>query len=139
MTDFFVAGSWRNRSEISKLLDVLDELGFSVYSFVRATYPRNAAAFAVPGGVDAAAVDDPGVRVLFEQDLEALRRADRFIIVLPAGAAAHVEAGMAYGFGKPCYAVGPAERSETLYRIFDQMFHSPAEFRRWFGPPKPVR
>lgn len=28
------------------------------------------------------------------------------LLVLPAGKAAHIEAGIAYGLGKKCYAIG---------------------------------
>lgn len=62
-----------------------------------------------------------GVRKLFEQDLAELRASEHFVLVLPAGAAAHIEAGIAFGLGKRCWAVGPVDRSETLYRIFEAM------------------
>ena len=131
MSDFFVAGSWRNHDAIEEVLRVLDEVDASVYSFVRVGYSEAAAALATPGGADKASLDSPAVRDLFQQDLEALCGADRFLLVLPAGQAAHIEAGIAYGLGKPCYAVGPVERSETLYRIFDDMFAEPGDLRRW--------
>ncbi|WP_144761119.1 hypothetical protein [Curtobacterium sp. 9128] len=121
MTDCFVAGSWRNRDAILEVVAALDATGASTYSFVRAAYDPDAAAFAVPGGADDAPLDAPGVQQLFEQDLAALRAADHFVLVLPAGAAAHVEAGIAFGLGKRCWAVGPVDRSETLYRIFTAM------------------
>jgi len=59
--------------------------------------------------------------------------------VLPAGQAAHIEAGIAYGLGKPCYAVGPVERSETLYRIFDDIFSGVHELRRWLVETRTAR
>ena len=40
-------------------------------------------------------------------------------MVMPAGNAAHIEARAAFGLGKPCYAVGPVAKTETLYRFFD--------------------
>lgn len=119
VSDFFVAGSWRNHDAIEDALTTLDDAGASAYCFVRVGYSESAAALATPGGADAADLGSAAIRELFEQDLEALRAAERFLLVLPAGHAAHIEAGIAYGLGKPCYAVGPVERSETLYRIFD--------------------
>jgi hypothetical protein len=121
MSDFFIAGSWRNRDGVLQVVEALERSGASTSSFVRVQYDDDASAFAEPGGADEAALDDPGIRKLFAQDLEALREADQFVLVLPAGAAAHIEAGIAFGLGKRCFAVGPVDRSETLYRIFDTM------------------
>ena len=121
MSDFFVAGSWRNRAAIVEVVQALDDAGASSYSFVRAEYDEGASDFARPGGADDADLHEPGIQRLFDQDLAALRDADQFVLVLPAGAAAHIEAGIAYGLGKNCWAVGPIDRSETLYRIFTAM------------------
>jgi len=131
VSDFFVAGSWRNRAAIGEVLAVLDEVGASAYCFVRVGYSAAAAALATTGGAGQADLGSPAIQELFEQDLEALRAADRFLVVLPAGQAAHIEAGIAYGLGKPCYAVGPVQRSETLYRIFCDMFEGTHELRSW--------
>jgi hypothetical protein len=121
VSTFFVAGSWRNGHAVAEVADALDGAGARLYSFVRAAYDAEAVAFAAPGGADDADLDDPGIRLLFEQDLAALRAADRFVLVLPAGAAAHMEAGIAFGLGKPCYAVGAPDRTETLHRAFEAM------------------
>lgn len=131
MTDFFVAGSWRNREAIDAALAALDAAGATSYSFVRAVYSPSAGSLAAPGGADDADLDSSAVRELFEQDLHSLRTATAFLLVLPAGHAAHVEAGIAYGLGKHCYAIGPVTRSETLYRIFDRMFPGMPEFESW--------
>jgi hypothetical protein len=121
MSDFFIAGSWRNRRAVLNVVVALEGTGASFYSFLRAAYDQDASAFAVPGGADDAQLDEPGIRKLFEQDLAELRDAEQFVLVLPAGAAAHIEAGIAYALGKRCYAVGPVDRSETLYRVFEAM------------------
>ncbi len=139
VSDFFVAGSWRNRDAIEEVLVALDEIGASHYSFVRVGYSEGAAALASPGGADLAALNSTAVREVFEQDLEALHAADRFLLVLPAGQAAHMEAGIAYGLSKPCYAVGPVERSETLYRIFDDMFSGVHDLERWLAETRAAR
>jgi hypothetical protein len=139
MSDFFIAGSWRNRDAVLQVVSALERTGASTYSFVRTQYDDDASAFAAPGGADEAALDDPGIRKLFAQDLEALREADQFVLVLPAGAAAHIEAGIAFGLGKRCFAVGPVDRSETLYRIFDAMTADAADLVRHLetaGPPR---
>ena len=56
------------------------------------------------------------------EDMAAQRAARRFDMVMPAGNAAHIEARVAFGLGKPCYAVGPVAKTETLNRFFDRMF-----------------
>jgi hypothetical protein len=58
------------------------------------------------------------------ENMAAQRAARRFDMVMPAGNAAHMEARVAFGLGKPCYAVGPVAKTETLYRFFDRMFTS---------------
>ncbi|WP_144763984.1 hypothetical protein [Curtobacterium sp. 9128] len=121
MSEFFIAGSWRNRAAVLNVVEALDRADAASYSFVRAEYDEDATVLAVPGGADDAALDSMPVRKLFEQDLAALRAAEHFVLVLPAGAAAHIEAGIAFGLGKRCWAVGPVDRSETLYRIFESM------------------
>lgn len=138
MTDFFVAGSWRNRERIAEVLMALDATGRTTSCFIRSTYPAHAAAVTVPGGADEADLDSDAIRDVFDQDLSALRDADRFLLVLPAGQAAHIEAGIAFGLGKPCYAVGPVERSETLYRIFDRLFAGTADLREWLDQLDPA-
>ncbi|WP_065963149.1 hypothetical protein [Curtobacterium sp. UCD-KPL2560] len=127
MSEFFIAGSWRNRAAVLDVVEAFDRAGASSYSFVRAEYDEEAAVLANPGGADDAALDSAGVRKLFEQDLAELRAADHFVLVLPAGAAAHIEAGIAFGLGKRCWAVGPVDRSETLYRIFEGMHADAAD------------
>ncbi|MBM7411548.1 hypothetical protein JOE38_001371 [Clavibacter michiganensis] len=139
MSTFFVAGSWRNREAIAQVLDALDGVGARSTCFIRASYDAEAAAFAVPGGADDADLDAPGIRRLFEQDLAALRAADRFVLVLPAGAAAHMEAGIAFGLGKPCVAVGPPDRTETLHLAFETMCADPADLIRHLRATGAVR
>ncbi|WP_043673877.1 hypothetical protein [Clavibacter michiganensis] len=139
MSTFFVAGSWRNRQAVEEVVDALDAAGARSYCFVRAAYDAEASAFAAPGGADDADIDDPGIQRLFEQDLAALRAADRFVLVLPAGAAAHLEAGIAYGWGTPCHAVGTAERTETLHRIFEAMSADPDDLIRHLRDAGAVR
>lgn len=53
--------------------------------------------------------------------------------MLPAGHAGHIEAGVAYGLGQRGYAVGPVDKTETLYCIFDRMFDDVAELGALLG------
>ena len=63
--------------------------------------------------------------------MAAEREANAFLLVFPAGIAAHVEAGIAYGLGKKCYAIGKLEKTETLYNIFDKIFPDLESFLEW--------
>ncbi|MGH3488536.1 MAG: hypothetical protein ACRDP8_11590 [Actinopolymorphaceae bacterium] len=144
--DFFVAGRWRNQEAIHAVLDVLDAAGFSSYCFVRTDYPSVLEQFGSSEDPDAlvraterSELDHPGVRAIFEEDMAAQRSAKRFLVVMPAGLAAHIEAGVAYGMGKSCYAVGPVAKTETLYRIFDRMFPGPEDLSQWLGTPDAAR
>ncbi len=65
--------------------------------------------------------------------MAAQRAARRFVMVMPAGNAAHIEARVAFGWGKPCYAVGPLAKTETLYRFFDRMFTSSDDSASWLA------
>jgi hypothetical protein len=53
----------------------------------------------------------------FASDMEALRRADFVVLVLPAGASAHAEAGWAAGAGKPVVVYVPEGPLEALYDV----------------------
>ena len=59
---------------------------------------------------------------LFHNDLEGEKNSKNLLLVLPAGKAAHIEAGIAYGLGKKCYAIGEYEATDTLYNIFQEIF-----------------
>lgn len=140
--DFFVAGRWRNRDAIAAVLQVLDDAGLSSYCFVRNTYSGALDGFGDsddPEGLvtatEAADLDDPRIEAIFEADLAAQRPAQRFLIVMPAGVAAHMEAGISYAPGKPCYAIGPVEKTETLYRVFHRLFTGPEDLTRWLTSP----
>lgn len=44
------------------------------------------------------------------------------LLVLPAGKSGHIEAGIAYGLGKKCYAIGEFDATDSLYNIFYKIF-----------------
>lgn len=88
--DFFIAGRWRN-----------------AYCFIENEYPGEKVEFHIDGDADEfmkrseeLAQDDPLIRKIFKLDMDAERAAENFLLVLPAGIAGHIEAGVAYGLGK---------------------------------------
>jgi hypothetical protein len=65
--------------------------------------------------------------------MAAQRAARRFVMVMPAGNAAHIEARVAFGLGKPCYAVGHVAKTETVF--FARMFTSSDDSPSWLASP----
>lgn len=138
--DFFIAGRWRNKDSIKQVLDTVRESGKTAYCFIENAYEGDRLSFNIDSQEDIEASmqaseampqDDPMIRKIFEADITAEREADNFLLVLPAGIAGHIEAGVAYGMGKKCYAVGELEKTETLYCIFDKIFPDIEALKEW--------
>ena len=53
------------------------------------------------------------------------------LLVLPAGKSAHIEAGIGYGLGKKCYAIGEYEATDSLYNIFEYIFKDNKEWEEF--------
>lgn len=77
--------------------------------------------------------DNPFVARIFERDVTALKASDALLLVLPAGKSAHIEAGIAYGLGKPCFALGEQHETESLYQIFREIFPSLNAFTQYLS------
>jgi hypothetical protein len=129
--DFYVAGRWRNKDNIKPVLDAVRASGKTAYCFIENTYEDEKLSFNIDSKEDIEATmqasevmsqDDPMIRKIFENDITGEQDSDSFLLVLPAGIAGHIEAGVAYGMGKKCYAIGQPEKTETLYCIFDKIF-----------------
>lgn len=126
--DFFIAGRWRNHEEIRKVLKVVRASGKTAYCFIENQYegekvemfPDDVEKFMVE--MESLGDEDEFINKVFKRDIQAQRDSESFLLVLPAGISGHVEAGVAYGMGKKCYAVGIPEKTETLYQIFDEIF-----------------
>jgi len=141
--DFFIAGRWRNNGAIKEVLDLVRASGKTAYCFIDNAYVDEKVEFHAEQDAEAAmqkwealSLDDPQVRKVFEIDMAGERAADAFLLVLPAGTAAHIEAGVAYGMGKKCYAVGEVEKTESLYCIFDKIFPNNAALEAWLKEQK---
>lgn len=138
--DFFIAGRWRNKDNIKPVLDMVRESGKTAYCFIDNAYEGERLSFNADSQEDIEATmqaseampqNDPMIRKIFEADIMGEREADSFLLVFPAGIAAHIEAGVAYGMGKRCYAIGQPEKTETLYCIFDKIFPDMEAFGGW--------
>ncbi|MEE3344269.1 MAG: hypothetical protein VZS44_09285 [Bacilli bacterium] len=64
------------------------------------------------------------------------KNSDNLLLVLPAGKSAHIEAGIAYGLGKKCYAIGEYDVTDSLYLIFDRIFKNEKELKEFLTKEK---
>jgi len=140
--DFFIAGRWRAREAIRAVLDTVRAHGKTAYCFIENDYGGAAIGLGTDGDPEELMTrmehlppDHPLIRAIFARDMAAQRRARALLLVLPAGHAGHIEAGVAYGLGQPCYAIGPVDKTETLYCIFDRIFDDVRALAAWLGGP----
>ena len=59
---------------------------------------------------------------IFNEDFDNEKASKNLLLVLPAGKSGHIEAGIAYGMGKKCYAIGEFDATDSLYNIFENIF-----------------
>ncbi len=134
--DYFIAARYRNKTEAIRLAELIRHAGHTAYCFA-----ESAASVAHVGTVDSDSEQsmqqfeaipdwqtDAGVREIFETDMQALRAAEQFILLLPAGKSAHIEAGVAYGLGKQLILIGEQVETESLYLIFAESYPTIEKF-----------
>jgi nucleoside 2-deoxyribosyltransferase len=133
MTDYTILSKFRNKERTEYLVAELAKRGKTCYN--------HCAIPADPNNPDAdpeeqlrsfeAVKDfynDDHFKYVFEEDLKGLKNADKVIVLLPAGNSVHIEAGIAYGLGKPLVLIGEAEKPDTLYLIFQERHATIEEF-----------
>lgn len=138
--DFFIAGRWRNEEMVRQVLKVVRDSGKTAYCFIENEYEGEKVEFKAGRDPDTFMKqseeldqDDPLIKKIFETDMKAQMASDSFLLVFPAGINGHIEAGVSYGAGKRCYAVGTPEKTESLYCIFEKMFDNIDELSSWLG------
>ena len=134
--NFFIAGRTRNRENILKICRIFDELNISYYCFLKNEESHKEAGLDVNDKnladiFDSLDIGDERVKTIFEHDLNGEKNSDNLLLVLPAGNSAHVEAGIAYGLGKKCYAIGEYDTTDSLYLIFDKIFKNEKELKEF--------
>lgn len=125
--EFFIAGRARNKDNILRICDLFDKYNVSYYCFLKNEkdwkYGNSSqTAEERQKEFESLSLKSDIVLNLFNQDMEGERSSKNLLLVLPAGKAAHIEAGVAYGLGKKCYAIGEYDATDTLYNIFEEIF-----------------
>jgi len=139
----YLASSWRNEQQ-QELLAQLRADGHEVYDFHNPKPGDVGFSWKQvspdgedlrSGSVTAAdlesyliALDHPRAREGFQSDFDAMKWADTFVLLLPCGRSAHLEAGWAAGAGKECHVVLSTEKfePELMYRCCQEV-HIDAE------------
>ena len=134
--DFFIAGRNRNKENILKICDLFDKYNISYYCFLKHEDSwgygnANQTQEEKQQEFEALGLKNEIVLKLFNQDLDGEKNSKNFLLVLPAGKAAHIESGIAYGLGKKCYAIGEYEATDTLYNIFEEIFSNENELENF--------
>lgn len=133
MTDYTIISRFRNKELCQNLVRKLQEKGKTCYDFC--SIPAD------PNNPDAHPEEqmkyhenvkdfynDPYFQAMFKRDLDGLKNAEKVILLLPAGTSAHIEAGIAYGLGKPLILIGEPEKPESLYLMFERRHKTVDEF-----------
>ena len=130
--EFFIAGRARNKENILKICNLFDKYKISYYCFLKNEKDwgygnENQTPEEKQREFEALGLKNEIVLNLFHEDLEGEKSSKNLLLILPAGKAAHIESGIAYGLGKKCYAIGEYEATDTLYNIFEEIFKNEEE------------
>ncbi len=130
--EFFIAGRARNKENILRICDLFDKCNISYYCFLKneddwGYGSKDNAPEENQKEFESLGLKSDVVLNLFYTDLEGEENSNNLLLVLPAGKAAHIESGIAYGLGKKCYAIGEYEQTDTLYNIFEEIFNDENE------------
>lgn len=136
--DFFIAGRARNKENILKICDLFDKHNTSYYCFLKNEKDwgygnSNQTPEERQKEFESLDLKSEVVLKLFETDMEGEKNSENLLLVLPAGKAGHMEAGIAYGLGKKCYAIGEYESTDTLYNIFEKIFKDEKELEEFLA------
>ena len=126
--EFFIAGRTRNETNILKICELFDKYNISYYCFLKNdntknTYGDNSKRESENMDVfEKLDLKSDIVLNVFNEDLKNEKASKNLLLVLPAGKSGHIEAGIAYGMGKKCYALGEYDATDSLYNIFEDIF-----------------
>jgi len=134
--EFFIAGRARNKENILKICDLFDKYKITYYCFLKNEHDwgygnKNQTPEEKQQEFESLGLKSDIVLKLFKEDLAGEKNSNNLLLVLPAGKAAHIESGIAYGLGKRCYAIGEYEATDTLYNIFEEIFSNEKELEEF--------
>ena len=134
--EFFIAGRARNKENILNICKLLDKYNISYYFFLKNEKDwgygnSNQTPEEKQKEFESLDLKSEVVLKLFENDMNGEKSSKNLLLVLPAGKAAHMESGIAYGLGKKCYAIGEYESTDTLYNIFEEIFTNESELEEF--------
>lgn len=122
-----VIGRVRNSKNVTSLVNGIKSKGFSCYNFL--DKPASPDSPDLPWEKQMEILEshtdfwnDPVHQHHFETDMSGLKNAETIVMLLPAGLAAHMEAGVAHGLGKKLVLIGEPEKAETLYLMFGERY-----------------
>jgi hypothetical protein len=126
-TDYMVIGRTRNADNIQRLVDGIKAKGYSCYNFLEtpATPETPDLSWEEQMKIAESETDfwsSAHYQDTFNQDMAGLQNGDTVILLLPAGLAAHMEAGVAFGLNKKLILIGEVEKPETLYLMFKERY-----------------
>lgn len=127
--EFYIAGRTRNKEKILEICNIFDSMNISYYCFLKNEETHLKVGLDINENpeelmqkFESMDLGSNVVKTIFEGDMEGLKMSKNFLLVLPAGKSAHIEAGVSYGLGKKCYAIGEYDVTDSLYLIFNKIF-----------------
>ena len=135
--EFFIAGRARNKENILRICDLFDKYNISYYCFLKNDETMNSygneelTAFEKQNVFENLDLKSDIVLNIFKEDLENEKKSKNLLLVLPAGKSGHIEAGIAYGMDKKCYAIGEYDATDSLYNIFEKIFNDNNELEEF--------
>ncbi len=144
--DFCVIGRWRNRENVANVVAAIRDADRSCFSFIENDWSHHTGwNFSSEGTeemmqqLESQSMDNPEFKEIFDRDMNGLKNSEAVVLVFPAGTSSLIEAGVAYGLGKPVYAVASPNsefKSESLFLIFDKIFQNLDEFKEFLEAKK---
>ena len=135
--EFFIAGKTRNKENILKICDLFDQYNISYYCFLKndgtmdSFGEKDQNEFEKMEIFESLDLKSDVVLNIFHEDLDNEKQSRNLLLVLPAGKSGHMEAGIAYGWGKKCYAIGECDGTDSLYNIFEEIFKNNQELEKF--------
>lgn len=135
---FFIASPWKNKAEVERLSEALEQLGHSAYSFVESgsnLLTGQPIQDEMREFTEALMQwkEDDRIAKIAESEVQAIRDADVVILLLPAGDSSHMEAGIGYGLGKRMVLIGPVAKPEIIYVLFNHVYLDISSFLKDFS------